>query len=247
LTGGLNVGDEYLGKSDMFGDLRDTQIELRGPVVRQLQEVFIEDWYFSTGEDLTDAKYYPELPHVGNVPAQAIADGPDTEPDVFHSLLFAAINQAQERIELANPYFIPPASLAMALETAARRGVRVRLLIAGSDTFPWTLLAGRSYYDGLLAAGIEVYEYQRGLYHPKTLTIDGDWSLIGTMNFDNRSLKLNFEVAVAFYDRTIAAQLEQQFEHDLQYATRIDPNTWFQRSTWHQLGENFCRLFEPVL
>ena len=247
MTGGLNVGDEYLGKAHFFGNLRDTQLDIRGPAVLQLQQMFIEDWYFSSGEDLTDDRYFPQPQTDGDTVAHVIADGPDSDPNVFEMLVFAAINEAQEHITLSNPYFIPPAALAMAIETAARRGVQVRMIVARDSTFPWTLMAGRSYYDPLLAAGVEIYEYQTGLYHPKTLTIDGNWSLVGTMNFDNRSFALNFEVGLAMYGSNIASQLEAHFEHDLEFAEQIDPARWSQRSTWNRLSENFCRLFQPIL
>jgi cardiolipin synthase len=120
------------------------------------------------------------------------------------------------------------------------------MIVAGASTYAWTLMAGRSYYDRLLAAGVEIHEYQAGLYHPKTLTIDGSWSLIGTMNFDNRSLLLNFEVGLAFYGPEVARQLEEQFEKDLRHAERIDPERWYRRTNWQALKENFWRLFEPV-
>src|SRR5690606_15318011 len=109
------------------------------------------------------------------------------------------------------------------------------------------LWAGRSYYHELLAAGVEIHEYSRGLLHAKSLSIDGCWSLVGTPNFDARSLALNFEVAVAMYDPKIAAQLEAQFERDVEHARRIDLAEWTNRSSWRVLGENACRLFSPVL
>src|SRR4029077_870573 len=108
------------------------------------------------------------------------------EVSTFHAVQFAAINEARERILLATSYFVPPESLVTALETAARRGVRVRLMLAGRSAYFWTVAAGRSYYDSLLAAGVEIYEYQHGLMHAKTLTVDGQWSLVGTSNFDTR-------------------------------------------------------------
>ena len=134
-----------------------------------------------------------------------------------------------------------------ALESAAYRGVKVRLLVTGRSEHFWTLLAARSYYDSLLAAGVEIFEYNRGLLHSKTLTIDGNWSLIGTPNFDARSLLLNFEVGVVMYDFGIAVQLEEQFQNDLKWSDRITAEDRQRLSAWKVLGENVCRLFAPVL
>ena len=115
------------------------------------------------------------------------------------------------------------------------------------DDWTATLRAARSYFDSLLQAGVEIHEYQDGQLHSKTLTIDGSWSMVGTPNFDARSLFLNFEVAAILYDHSIAEQLEFQFDEDLSHAQKIDSVIWFQRSTWDKIQENFCRLFSPVL
>lgn len=246
-TGGMNVGDEYLGKDPHFGYWRDTHVRLEGPTVLQLQDVFALDWKYATGEDLTHPELYP-LPSIrGNVLAQVIAGGPDQEDGAFHRLLFAAINEARSHLLLETCYFVPPPSLVSALENAALRGVRVRLLVSGPVVYWYTHLAAQSYYDSLLSAGVEIYEYQRGQLHAKTLSVDGAWAFIGTPNFDARSVFLNFEVGVAMYDQGIAEQLEADFERDLADARRIDPETWAKRSAWQRVRENFCRMFSPVL
>ena len=243
----MNIGDEYLGKDPQLGFWRDTHLRLRGPTVLQLQQVFAEDWYYATGEELTNPDLFPPPAEPGNVVAQVIAGEPAGDERAFHAVMFAAINEAREQVLLATSYFVPPESLLTALETASQRGVRVRLLLAGKAAYRWTVLAGRSYYESLLKAGVEIYEYRHGLFHPKTLTIDGKWSLVGSPNFDSRSLMLNFEVAVAMYDSRTASELERHFEQDLARATRIDLETWSNRPQRHVLAENVCRLFAPVL
>lgn len=246
-TGGMNIGDEYLGKNPEFGFWRDTHLRLRGPIVLQLQQVFVEDWYYATNEELTQPELFPRPDGDGTLSAQVVSGGPAGDVSVFHSLLFAAINEAREEISLATSYFVPPSSLVAALETASHRGVRIRLLIAGRAAFQWTVWAGRSYYDSLLQAGIEIYEYREGLLHSKTLSIDGTWSLVGTPNFDARSLFLNFEVAVVIYDSKTAMQLEEQFRGDLEHSVKIEPERWSRRTIRQRLGESICRLFAPVL
>ncbi len=246
-TGGMNVGDEYLGRDPNFGYWRDTHVRLEGPTVLQLQDVFAMDWKFATGEDLTHPELFPLPSTRGNVLAQIIAGGPDQEDGAFHRLLFAAINEARSHVLLETCYFVPPPSLVSALENAALRGVRVRVLLSGPMVYWYTHLAARSYYDSLLAAGVEIYEYQRGQQHAKTLTVDGVWAFVGTPNFDARSVFLNFEVGVTMYDQALSEQLEADFERDVADSRRIDPDAWPRRGTWPRVTENFCRMFSPVL
>jgi cardiolipin synthase len=242
----MNVGDEYLGRDPFFGEWRDTHLSLRGPSVIQLQEVFAIDWHYATGEDLPVDSFRTPVEN-GHVLAQVLAGGPDNEDEVFHLLIFAAINRAKNHITLATSYFVPTSPLVSALESAALRGVTTRILLSGSRTYWATLNAGRSYYDSLLRAGVEIYEYQAGQLHSKTLTIDGCWSLVGTPNCDSRSLCLNFEVGVVLYDVGLAEQLDHDFDRDLLNARRIIPLEWAQRSMIARLRENVCRMFSPVL
>ncbi len=246
-TGGMNIGDEYIHPTKSFGKWRDTQLLVRGPAVLQLQQVFAQDWYYATGEALTGDRYYPAPERPGHVPCQVVADGPDNDVDIFSCLLIAALGLAQERVTITTPYFVPPDALAVALQTAARRGVEVRMMIADRGNYLWTKMAGRSYYQRLLAAGVEILEYQAGLYHAKTIAIDGEWSLVGTPNCDYRSLFLNFEVAVSSFDRTLAGELEEQFRRDAQQAVPIRLDDWRKRSTLKRLHEEFWRLFGPVM
>lgn len=246
-TGGANVGDEYLGRNPHLGYWRDTHLRLSGPVVLQLQQVFAEDWFFATGEQLTQHEFYPHPTESGEQVAQVIAGGPEGDFPAFHSLFFAAINEARERVTLATSYFVPTEALTMALEAAAQRGVEVRLLLSGRGAYTWMVIAGRSYYESLLASGVRIFEYQKGLMHSKTLTIDGLWSLVGSPNFDSRSLLLNFEAGVVLYDPRMAARLEEQFDSDLKNAVQIDAVKWTTRPFTQKLAESFLRLFEPVL
>jgi cardiolipin synthase len=246
-TGGMNIGDEYVGRDPQLGYWRDTHLRLYGPTVLQLQQVFVEDWYHATGQELTDPKYFPAPAQTGNVAAQILAGEPAGEVAVFHQMMFAAINEAEHRLSLATSYFVPTQPLAAALEAAALRGVRVRLLLAGRSAHMTTIWAAQSFYETLLHAGVEIYEYRKGLLHSKTLTIDGVWSLVGSPNFDSRSLLLNFEVGVVLYDSRTAEQLEVDFERDLEDAHRVDMQEWTQRPSWKIVRENVFRLFSPVL
>lgn len=246
-TGGMNVGDEYLGQSRHFGYWRDTHLQLEGPTVLQLQDVFAADWACATGEDLYEERYFQAQTDAGRILAQVVAGGPDCDPSVFHSLMFAAISEAQKSVTLATSYFVPTPPLVAALCAAALRGVKTRIMVAGPVTYWVTYHAARSFFDELLEAGVEVYEYRRGQQHAKTLTIDGEWSLVGTPNFDSRSVFLNFEVGVVLYDAGLAEQLEHHFDQDIEDSIAIDAVEWARRGTWSRLTENACRMFVPVL
>jgi cardiolipin synthase A/B len=246
-TGGMNIGDEYIGRNKQLGFWRDTHLRLTGPLVLQLQQVFAEDWFFATGYPLTGADLFPSPTEAGDQIAQVVAGGPDGDSDVFHSIYFTAISEARRQITLATSYFIPTPALLTALEAAAYRGVRVRLMVPATGDHQWMVTAGRGYYEPLLECGVELYEYQRGLLHSKTLSIDGKWSLVGTSNFDSRSLLLNFEVGVILLGPRPAQQLEDQFEEDLQHAMRIDLAKFRQRPLRQRITEELLKLFAPVL
>ena len=246
-TGGMNVGDDYMGLNPRLGFWRDTHLKLRGPVVLQLQQVFAEDWFYATGQEVIQPEYYPLPQATGDQIAQVVAGGPDLEAEAFHSLFFAAINEARNRILLATSFFVPTMGLQLALETAAYRGVKVTLLLAGKVDIFGMLWAGRAFYEPLMEAGVEIYEYHGGLQHAKTLTIDGNWSLIGTPNFDARSVQLNFEVGVALDGPKVATRLEEQFLRDLEFAHKIDPVEWARRGVFPRLAEHTIRLFSPIL
>jgi cardiolipin synthase len=246
-TGGMNIGDEYLGRNPELGYWRDTHLQLVGPCVRSLQQVFAEDWYYAASEVLLQPELFPEPVDAGPHLAQVVHGGPDGDDRPLHALFFAAINEARERITLATSYFVPTEPLAAALESAGVRGVRVRLLVAGKSAHPLTIHAGRSYYDQLLDAGVEILEYKRGILHSKMLTVDGCWSFVGTPNFDARSLLLNFETGVALFNPEIARELESHFDRDAEHARMIRPADWRRRSTGKKMLQNVCRLLAPVL
>lgn len=246
-TGGMNIGDEYIGRNRSIGYWRDTHLRLVGPSVLQLQQVFAEDWFFATGQLLTEPQWFPEPKELGTQIAQVIGGGPDGDLEAFHSLFFASINEARERITIATSYFVPTPALVTALEAAAYRGVLVRIIVPFISDHQWMVTAGRGFYESLLESGVEIYEYRKGLLHSKTITVDGQWSLVGTPNFDARSLLLNFEVAVVLPGPQVALQLEEQFDDDLQHAVRVELNEFRRRPLRQRIVEQMLKLFSPIL
>ncbi len=246
-TGGMNVGDEYLGKSARFGYWRDTFLRLEGPAVAGLQRVFSEDWNFAGGEALNGAAYFPAVPAAGDTTVQVAESGPDQDTNSIREIYFAAILAARERLWIASPYFVPDSGMLDALRLARYRGVDVRLLcIARPDHF-LSFYASRYYWSDLLAAGAHVYQYTRGMMHSKIVMVDGKWAMVGSANMDNRSLRLNFEVGCALHSPEQVAELEARFQADLKDATELDAESFAKRPFVAQLTENACRLFSPVL
>ncbi|QDU59624.1 putative cardiolipin synthase YwiE [Planctomycetes bacterium Pan216] len=245
-TGGANLGEEYVSQSEV-GWWRDTHLRVRGPIVLQLQRVFAEDWAFATHQHLTDPVLFPDLEPQGKVVTQVVPGGPDTEVPVYHELYFSAVANAVDRIRIVTPFFVPSEAITVALQTAARRGVDVVVLVPKKSTKLLVRLAACSYYEELLEAGVRIFEYERGFVHSKVMTVDRRWSIIGTANFDNRSMKLNFEVGVAMWDSEVTRQADELFDEDLRESTEVTLEQWRTRPITRQIAENFARLFSAIL
>jgi cardiolipin synthase len=246
-TGGVNVGNEYIGRQSQFGYWRDTHMQLRGPSVLQLQQVFAQDWYFATDEELTAPELYPSAGEPGDQVVQVIASGPDLPVEVCHELFFAAIASARRRVFIESCYFVPPDAIRLALLSAAHRGVDVRIILPERSAHLTALLAAQSYYEELLASGVHIFEYAEGLLHSKVVSVDGEWSYVGSANMDNRSLSLNFEAGVVFYGPRMATAIEEMFHTDLSRSHQLDLANWSRRSILRRMAENTCRLLSPVL
>jgi cardiolipin synthase len=246
-TGGMNIGDEYLGKSPRFGYWRDTVLQLHGPAVAGLQRIFMEDWLFASQELLHQQAYFPPVPACGDAIVQVVDSGPEQEPNSIRELYFAAILSAHKRLWIASPYFVPDSGILDALRLARLRGVDVRLLGLLHPDHPVTWYAGRYYWGEMLPLGVKVYQYNRGMMHSKIVLVDDSWAMAGSANMDNRSLHLNCEAGCILYSRSLIDELEANFVRDLDNSVLLDPETFSRRSLWMQLRENACRLFSPVL
>jgi cardiolipin synthase len=246
-TGGVNIGDEYTGRKRRVGPWRDTHIRIQGPAVHMLQEVFAEDWCFATGENLIDARWYPEQQAVGDLMVQIIASGPDTETHPIHRVLFTAVTLAKERVFLTTPYFIPDQAMLVALETIALRGVDVRLLLPRRTDLRLVMHAGRSYFDELIRSGVKIYEYSSGILHAKSMIVDDAWATVGSANMDIRSFQLNFEVNAVVYGPAFATQLAQLFQRDLAHAHQVTLEELAHKTLRSRMAEGIARVMSPVL
>lgn len=246
-TGGLNVSDEYVGKSEYYGHWRDTHLRLKGPSVAGLQRVFVEDWDFASGEHLMGGRYFPQVEAAGDTPVQVIYSGPDQERNAIREIYFAAILRARKRLWIASPYFVPDAAVYDALLLAASMGVDVRLLIQFHPDQWIPYFAARFYFTDVLKAGMKIYQYTRGMMHSKVMMVDGEWASVGSANLDNRSMHLNFEANCLIYDPAKVAELEAAFRRDMEVSIRLDRDVFAERPYSGRFIENACRLFSPML
>jgi cardiolipin synthase len=246
-TGGLNIGDEYVGAKGDEAMWRDTHMCVTGPAVGSLAAVFLRDWHFMTGQSDVDPRFFPEATHAGDVRVAVVPSGPDDPRESIHRLFFAAIVGARRRVWITTPYFVPDRSLLVALEGAALRGVSVRMILPSRSNHGVTHRAGTSFYAELLEAGVELYAYLPGMIHSKTMLVDDELTLIGSANMDMRSFRLNFEVHTLMHDRTLTQTLEARFEADRANCRQLLLEEWMRRPWHHRVREGAARLVSPIL
>lgn len=249
-TGGLNIGDEYMGLNSYFGLWRDTHLRIRGPAVVDLQRVFVEDWDFAADERIGDEgeeQYFKAQAGGGSYVLQIVDSGPDQDYKAIREVIFAAILKAKRRLWIATPYFVPDAGLLDALRLAAFSGVDVRILFQHKPDRYLPYFAGRYYFPDVMAAGVKIYRYMSGMMHAKAVLVDDDFASVGSANLDNRSMFLNFEVNCMMYTTEAAQKLHEMFERDFADSALIDPFEFGKRSFASRLLENACRLMSPVL
>jgi cardiolipin synthase len=247
-TGGMNIGDRHLvGRQSGPPPVRDVHFKVEGPVVRGLQQLFLEDWYFVTGQIKSDSSLFPLLKPAGSALSRVITDGPDKEFRKLHWILMGALACARERVNIVTPYFIPDRAMISALVTTALRGVRVTLLLPSSNNLPVVHWASRSYLWELLQHGIRVLYQPPPFVHTKLFQIDGLWSLIGTANLDPRSLRLNFEVNMEVYDEDFAMRLEGEFNRAVAVSREITLEEIDGRHIPERVRDSLAKLFSPYL
>ena len=250
-TGGMNIGKKYMGPKSAKGQWWDIAALIEGPALGDLQALFLDDWAFATEETLPAGNFFPpasrfEREHPPPCILQIAASGPDRVTRPIYEGVFAAITSARRRVWIETPYFVPDEGIGAALRNAALRGVDVRLLVPGTSDLRIVTLAGRSYFDEMMAAGVKIHFYRPANLHAKVLVVDDDVGVIGSPNVDIRSFFLNFELGVFVYDRPQIVALAEGFLAALDRSERIDPIRFAQRSQPLQLLEDTCRIFSPL-
>jgi len=212
-------------------------VRIEGPIVAALQAAFVENWLEATGNVLGGGAYFSRPKPRGSVTAQVVHSSPAEGSFSMYTMFLLAMSSARQSIYITNPYFLPDDRMTRALTEAARRGVRVVLLLPGAIDNRIVRHASRAGFGELFESGVEIYEYEAGLLHAKTMVIDGAWATIGSTNLDTRSFALNEEVNLVVYSPDVAVRLEQVFADDLGYAHRLDPRTWRERGVVDRLLE----------
>lgn len=250
-TGGMNIGKRYMGPRTTKAQWRDRAVVLEGPAVPLLQALFLDDWAFATEEASPAGGLFPEPRRVSpddpsHSVLQVVAAGPDRQSRPIYEGVFASFSAARHRIWIETPYFVPDDGIGAAMRNAALRGVDVRLIVPGTSDLRIVTLAGRSYFEEMMAAGVKVFLYRPTNLHAKVLVVDDAVGMIGSPNVDMRSFFLNFELGLFLYDRRQIAALADGFREDQSRAEAVDPERFALRPRAVRLLEDTCRIFSPL-
>ncbi len=250
ITGGVNVSQGYSINisqpekgEQMLVPWRDTDVQIEGPVVAQLQTLFMRIWQQQKGPKLALRNYFPQLQKKGDALAQIIENSPGRYKRLTFVMYVSAFTFARHSIHLTMAYFVPDDQALTALTEAARRGVDVKIVLPSATDFSMTIDAARFHYSRLLKAGVKIYERQDALLHAKTAVIDGIWSTVGSTNMDYWSFLSNDEVNAVIIDRSFATQMEALFEKDIEQSDRIKLDQWEKRSSSRRFKEWFAHSF----
>lgn len=247
-VGGLNIGDEYLGlgKNPRLSPWRDTHMMMQGPTVQCLQTSFLRDWYWATRKVL-EVNWHIKANLELNQTAFVLPTGPADRLLACNLFFVNAIAQAQTRLWIASPYFVPDDSTMTALKLAALRGVDVRIILPNRPDHLFVYLCSFSYYSEMQAVGIKLYRHKDGFMHQKIILIDRDIAGVGTVNLDNRSFFLNFEVMGFIADLRFVESVEKMLQDDLAGSRAIDLSEYDRKPFWFKLAVRVSRLLSPLL
>jgi cardiolipin synthase len=244
-TGGLNVGDEYMGRSPEFGLWRDTHIRVRGPAVQAVQFAFIEDWYWATHR-VPDLNWSPKRSDRGDKNILVIPSGPSDDLETCGLFFLHAIHSAKNRVWIASPYFVPDPKVVAALQIAALRGVDVRILLPEKADHVLVWLSSFSYYGETEPYGVRLFRYQPGFLHQKVMLVDDDIAAVGTANLDNRSFRLNFEITLMIVDKEFGVRVQDMFERDFANSRTVEQGELDAKPIWFKFGVRVARLLAPI-
>jgi cardiolipin synthase len=255
-TGGINISTTYGDRTTKTPGprkdpgpapgtpWRDTCVRIEGPAVAEFQKAFLAQWREHGGEDLPDARFFPKVPPRGDAVVHVIVTDGKDGPPAFQKTVLSAFASATRRIDLTESYFAPPAGEIEALAAAARRGVKVRIVLPKITDQPKVVFASRANYQTLLDAGVEIYERRDVVLHAKTVSIDGVWSAVGSANLDYRSVLFNDEVVAVVIGREFGDAMTAMFEEDVAQSDRIDPAQWAERPAGDRIKEWLARLMQ---
>jgi cardiolipin synthase len=246
-VGSHNIADAAFAIKARFAPWVDATVRTVGPITRDLQVLFVEDWYLDTDESLEHVLAIHPYPDPDGVTAQIMGTGPSAYNEALRQMWLAATLTAVEELIITTPYFVPDEATSTAIRTVARRGVATTLVVPKRNDSPLVGAASRSEYDAMLDAGVTVWEYHKGLLHAKTISIDRSLAIIGSANFDRRSFEINFEASLVVYDSDFASQLRFLQRSYMSDATELAVMQWRARGWWRRLIENAAGTLGPLL
>jgi cardiolipin synthase len=246
-TGGMNIRNGNCLADNPSHPVQDLHFQIEGPVVAELQRSFAEDWTFTTGEILSGEKWFPRLQQVGEGVARGISDGPDEDFDKLRRIMLSALATAQTSIRIITPYFLPDAELVSALNIAALRGVEVEILLPESSNLRMVKWASDAGLEELLSEGCKIFLTPTPFDHSKIMVVDNSWVLLGSANWDSRSLALNFEFNMECYDLQLAASVETILQEKKGAARELNLEDVLADNVLVRLRNRFFRLFSPYL
>jgi cardiolipin synthase A/B len=244
-VGGHNVGSIYLDGGRRFHRWRDTHVKISGPVTLAVQLTFVEDWHWASGE-MPDLSWEVPAP-AGTEAVLCLPTGPGDLMETASLMMVAAIHRARERCWIMTPYFVPDVAVIKALQLAAMRGVDVRILIPGKPDKRVVWWAAHSYLFEVAVAGVRLYTYRPGFMHQKVFLIDDQLAGVGTVNLDNRSLRINFEITMVFTAPAFIEEVASMCAQDFAQADLLTPDEVYRRPLWFRLAIRAARLFSPML
>ena len=246
-TGGMNIRVGHCLQRHPPRPVQDVHFRVMGPVVAQLQEVFADDWLFTTGEALRGDSWFPKTESAGPVLARGVVDGPDEDFEKLLWTLLGAISIARRSIRIMTPYFVPDPALVAALDLAAMRGVQVDIILPAKSNLPFVLWASRAMWPQVLEHGCRIWLTPPPFDHSKLMLVDGCWVLLGSANWDSRSLRLNFEFSLECYDVELAQRLEQWVETRRSGSRPVTLEEVEGRSVPARLRDGIAGLLTPYL
>jgi len=245
-VGGLNVGDEYMGRHPVLSPWRDTHMRIEGPAVLGVQLAFVEDWYWAAHE-LPELDWTPRRSSTQtDMRMLVLPTGPADSLETCALFFDAVIHGARNRLWIASPYFVPDEAVVRALQFAGLRGVDVRIMLPEKADHKLVYLSSFSYLAETEPSGVKIYRYQPGFLHQKVMLIDDDVATVGTANLDNRSFRLNFEITMVVADRSFAREVETMLERDFESCRQTTLEDLEKRPFWFRVAVRFARLMAPI-
>ena len=255
-TGGMNIADYYINGLPEIGPWRDMHLRIEGPAAEQLQKAFLNVWNEESEQQVEGEEYFPYvsgdvmpdtmLPRLGNQVA-IVQRVPKVSPDIMRKAYITALDVAERKVQIINPYFTPTRSVRKAIKRAAKRGVRVEIMIPGKSDIPFTPDAGSYIANKLRKAGAHIYVFNGGFHHSKVMMVDDRFCTVGSTNLNSRSLRCDYEINAFIFDLPVTAELGEVFKADKQNCTVMTRDEYRKRGVWKRFVGWFAHLFTPFL